>query len=418
MAVSPTQPGLTWVLFACFVLFPFKRSAELPLLIMAVGGVILIWKNHRILCRTSSAKVFTALFACIWLPIVTSLPDSYGPSKSIGTALSFVRLYLAGIYVIWILSQERQANFFARLLAILAAIWVADALIQALTGTNLLGFSPAGTRINGFFGETNPKLGNALPVIAPFLILSLRERPVLMLVAAIITGAVVILAGSRGGWVSYGVVCIWLIFSETQRRCVPLRNTAMVALLAALIGSLAVLQFPAAQQRLDQTLLLFSGDEEKVDQALSNRWTLWKGVATMVEAHPVNGVGARAFRYAYPRFSPPDDPFISHEQQSQRKTGAFYAHQIAAEVLTETGAIGLTGLGLFYWLLIRNWWRAEAQIRTRTLPFAMGLLAWVFPFNTHPSFYSAQWSIMIWLMIAMWCAILFPLTDKPHHASA
>jgi hypothetical protein len=39
----------------------------------------------------------------------------------------------------------------------------------------------------------------------------------------------------------------------------------------------------------------------------------------------------------------------------------------------------------------------------------MAALAWVFPFNTHPSFYTAQWSIMIWLVIAMLCATLLPL---------
>ena len=72
-------------------------------------------------------------------------------------------------------------------------------------------------------------------------------------------------------------------------------------------------------------------------------------------------------------------------------------------------AAGLAGLGLFYFLLVRHWRPGSQERRIQSLPFAMGLLAWVFPFNTHPSFYTAQWSVLIWLMIALLCASLLPL---------
>jgi hypothetical protein len=74
----------------------------------------------------------------------------------------------------------------------------------------------------------------------------------------------------------------------------------------------------------------------------------------MIDALPINGVDVRAFRYAYPEFAQPDDPFISIDEKSGRPTGAFYAHQIAVEVTAETGLIGLVGLGLFYALLVRH----------------------------------------------------------------
>jgi O-antigen ligase len=402
----------TWLIFACFLLFPFKRSVELPLLIMAISGAFLAYKYRDTLFRAQPVKLFTLLFACIWLPILASFPDSYDLEKSGGTALSFLRLYLAGLFVIWVLSDEAQASLLSKLLAGLAAFWVVDALFQALTGHNFLGFTPVGPRINGVFGEVNPKLGNALPVIAPFLILALRRHLALMLIAALLTGAIVILAGSRGGWVSYGVVCVWLVFAETRRRNVPFWKTGVVVLLAVAIGAFAAFESPGAKKRLDQTLLLFSGDETKIDEALSNRWTLWKDAFAMIEAHPINGVGARAFRYAYPDFAAPGDPFVSVDQASGQATGAFYAHQIAMEVTSETGIVGLAGLGLFYWLLIQHWRKAKREYRLRSLPFAMGAMAWVFPLNTHPAFYSAQWSVMIWLAIAMTCATLIPL-QKP-----
>lgn len=399
----------TWLIFSCFLLFPLKRSVEFPILIMTIGGGVLAYKYGRAFFREPAVRLFTLLFACIWLPILFSVPDSYDLNKSGGTSLAFIRLYLSGLFVIWALSTQNQAPLLVKLLAGLTAFWVVDALFQAATGHDFFGYAQLPARLNGVFGERQLRLGNALPVLAPFLLLALRHKPVLMLLAAALTGAVVILAGSRGGWVSFGLVCAWLLFSETRRRGVPLWKMGAVAALIGLAGTFAAFENPGAKQRLDQTLLLFSGDEAKIDQALSLRWTLWKDAFAMIDAHPVNGVGVRAFRYAYPEFAQPGDPFISVDEKSGRPTGAFYAHQIALEVTTETGLIGLAGLGLFYTLLVRHWRSANPERRILALPFAMAALAWVFPFNTHPSFYTAQWSIMIWLVIAMLCATLLPL---------
>lgn len=400
---------LTWLIFSCFLLFPFKRSVELPILIMTIGGGVLLYKYGRPFFQEPAIRLFTLLFACIWLPILLSAPDSYDPGKSAGTSLVFIRLYLAGLFIIWALSAHGQMTLLVKLLAGLAAFWVVDALFQAATGHDLFGYVQRPDRLNGIFGERSLRLGNALPVLAPFLILALRKRLPLMLLATAMSGAVVILAGSRGGWVSFGLVCVWLILSETRRRGVPLWKAGVVAALIALVGTFAAFENPGARQRLDQTLLLFSGDEAKIDQALSYRWTLWKDAFAMIDAHPVNGVGVRAFRYAYPEFAQPDDPFLSINEASGRPTGAFYAHQVIMEVTAETGLIGLAGLGLFYVLLVRSWRLASHERRIQSLPFAMAALAWIFPFNTHPSFYTAQWSVLIWLIIAMLCASLLPL---------
>jgi O-antigen ligase len=414
---QPTKPMtpilkaqyFTWLIFASFLLFPFGRSVELPILIMTIGGGVLAYQHGRAFFREPSVRFFTLLFACIWLPILISVPDSFDLKKSGGTGLAFIRLYLSGLLVIWVLSKQNQASLLIKLLAGVAAFWVVDALFQAATGHDLFGYAQIPARLNGVFGERQLRLGNALPVLAPFLLLSLRTKPALMLLAAGLTGAVVILAGSRGGWVSFGLVCVWLLFSEARRRGVALWKMGAVAALVGLAGTFAAFENPASKQRLDQTLLLFSGDEAKIDQALSSRWTLWKDAFAMIRAHPINGVGARAFRYAYPEFAKPDDLFLSVDKESGRPTGAFYAHQIAMEVTTETGLIGLAGLALFYTLLVRYWCTASPERRTLALPFAMAALAWIFPFNTHPSFYTAQWSSLIWLVIAMLCGSLLPL---------
>ena len=181
--------------------------------------------------------------------------------------------------------------------------------------------------------------------------------------------------------------------------------------LVAAVGLFAVFQNPGARARLDQSLLLFSGDEALIDRALSNRWTLWKVSANMVAAHPVNGVGIRAFRFAYPDYASPGDPMVNPDKTTGKITGAAYAHQIVLEVLSEAGFIGLVGLALFYAALVRAWQRASASDKTRALPFALAALAWLFPANTHTAFYSSQWSQLVWLLLALYCASL--LSDKP-----
>ena len=413
MTLSSKTHYFTWLIFGCFLLFPFKRLVELPLLIMAIGGGVLAYKYRDVIFRAPSVKLFTLLFACIWLPMLFSVPDSYDVKKSGSTVLVFLRFYLAGLLIIWAMREQNQVSLLFKLLAWLTAFWVVDALFQAAVGQDFFGYTPLFSRVNGIFGEESLKLGNALPVLAPFLLLALRTKMALMLLAAVLTGAVVILAGSRGGWVSFGLVCIWLVLAETRQRDVTFWKVGAVVALTGVVGAVAVFENPAAKQRLDQTLLLFSGDEAKIDEALSLRWTLWKDAFSMVDAHPVNGVGVRAFRYAYPEFAQAEDPFISVDDKSGRLTGAFYAHQIVMEVTSETGLFGLIGLGLFYSLLVRNWRSANQEQRSLALPFAMAALAWLFPLNTHPSFYTAQWSVLIWLMIALLCASLLPIRKDP-----
>jgi O-antigen ligase len=402
----------TWLIFACFLLFPVKRSIEVPVLIMTIGGGVLAYKNGRELFREPSVKLLTMLSACIWLPMLFSLGGSYDRKESGEAVLAFLRLYLSGLFVIWALREQRQVDLLIKLLGVLTAFWVIDALFQVVTGHDFFGYAQVPLRLNGLFGERHLKLGIALPVLSPFLMLALRGRPVLMTLAAIATGVVVLLAGSRGGWVSYGLVCVWLIVSETRRAGMPLWRIGTAVALIALVSTLTVFENAGAKARLEQTLLLFSGDEVKIDEALSYRWTLWKDAVEMIRAHPVTGVGVSAFRFAYPEYAKPGDVFMHSkavDEESGRSTGAAYAHQMVLEVVSETGLVGLAGLALFYGLLVRNWWQASSEQKSRSLPFAMALLAWIFPLNTHASFYSAQWSVMIWLFVGMLCAALQPM---------
>jgi hypothetical protein len=68
--------------------------------------------------------------------------------------------------------------------------------------------------------------------------------------------------------------------------------------------------------------------------------------------------------------------------------------------------IGLTGLMLFFAIWLHSWRHADSSRKASALPFALAPLAWLFPLNTHSSFYSSQWSQLIWLLLALYCAVL------------
>ena len=399
------------LIFSCFLLFPFGRSVELPVLIMTVYGIVIASQQRRTLMQMPAIRLFSLLALCIWIPMLLSFPDTYSVKKTGGTILVFFRLYFTGLFVIWALQDSQRIQQLIKLLAWMTAFWVADALFQAATGTDLLGFAQTPMRLNGVFGETEWSLGVALPVLVPFLILTLRDKPLLMVGAFLASAIVIIMTGSRGGWISFVVVCALILWSETRKRNIALWKMGTISALIAVVGLFAVFQNSGARARLDQTLLLFSGDEASIDRALSNRWTLWKVGVHMIEAHPVNGVGIRAFRFAYPEYASPGDPMVNPDRETGKITGAAYAHQIVLEVLSEAGVIGLVGLMVFYAALIRAWRRADASDKIRALPFALASLAWLFPLNTHTAFYSSRWSQLIWLVLALYCASL--MTARP-----
>ena len=394
------------LIFSCFVLFPFSRSVELPVLIMAVSGIVIAFQQRGKLMQMSAIRLFSLLALCIWIPMLLSFPDTYSVRKTGGTILVFFRLYFTGLFVIWALQDQSRIRLLVKLLAGLAAFWVGDALFQAVAGRDLLGFARVPQRLNGVFGETDWTLGIALPILVPFLLLALRNKPLLMIGTFIASTVVIILAGSRGGLVSYAVVCGLIMLSEAHQRTIPIWKVGVTTALLASLGLFAVFQMPGAQARLGQTMLLFSGDEVLIDRALSNRWTLWKTAANMIEAHPLNGVGVRGFRFAYPEYAQPGDIMVNPDKKTGQITGAAYAHQIVLEVLSEAGIIGLIGLLIFYTALIRAWLRAEGRAKKVALPFALAALAWLFPINTHTAFYSSQWSQLIWLLLALYCASL------------
>lgn len=390
-----------WLLLAVPLLLPFGRLGELPLLIGAIVGFLATLRAPRASWSTEM-KLATLLFSAYWLPELASAFDSVAARKSWLEVASDLR-YLPFLW--FACSVCREPGDASRLVAGVAAIlalWCVDALLQALTGWSLGG---AGTvdRLSGIFGDDNLKLGGAVAVLASFGLWFAwtRWRMRGLVFALVPLLVVVLLAGARAAWlvlaVAFALVC-WRALGP--RRGVLAAGVALLIAAAAGVASYAA--SPRFAARVDRTAAAFSGDNTAIDHALSGRLPIWHTALAMGAAHPINGVGVRAFRYAYPEHAAAGDPWV----QATTGQGAMHAHQLLLELWSETGAVGV-----LMWLLgaVTAWraWRAASDIaRERAAPASYALCAMLFPINTHYAVYSSFWGLLLMAMLGVWLALL------------
>ena len=389
-----TPVVLAW---SFLLLLPFGRSSELPMFIMAILGGMLIWRHGKAVVWEGGAKTFSLLSLCIWVPMVLSVPDSLWFQKSLSTALTFPRIYLAGIYLIWMLREDLARERLLKLSAWLMLFWVFDALVQAVVGHDLLGYAYP-ERLNGLFGPKNWKLGLTLAMLSPLVweYVSRQFAKWQLALAWLGTAAVVLLASNRESWIVFAIATVmWSWVYARRLGFNPFKLLVPIVLVAVVAGVGAYQVNPKFAQRVTQSVAALDFSYQSLNAASSLRVQVWNNAANVLEHYPINGAGVRSFRYAYPQFAEKGDPFISPDG-----TGVIYAHQLLLEVGSETGLIGLAGLLVFFVIFIRA---GRAVSIPHPLAWAawLGIFAWLFPINTHTALYSAYWSLLVGWLIAV-----------------
>ncbi|HEX3895391.1 MAG TPA: O-antigen ligase family protein [Rudaea sp.] len=398
-----SESGSALLVLAVLALLPVGRSAELPLWIGAVAGIVLVWRDRATLSKYAGAKLAIVLFACYWLPALTSAPGSIAPDKTWSTVAVLLRFLPFALFVCIGL---RRTIIWPRIVAASAAItvlWLLDAWVQIFTGYSIAG-AMSDERLSGIFGAGNLKLGPVLAVLSPFVFVAARERFGWrgLALAFVFQLMPILLAGSRAAWLMFGLVTLAFAWRETKSlgRFVALAASAAgIVVISAAVAWHASSAFDARVQR---SLLALQGSQHAVDEASAGRLRIWSTAARMFEAHPFNGVGVRGFRYAYPNFAESGDAFIDTVSDE----GASHAHQIVLEIASETGVSGLILWIIGAALALRAWLRAHAAARTRAFAPALALAVMCFPLNTHLAFYSAWWGLLFWWLLSLYCAAL------------
>ncbi|TAM58136.1 MAG: O-antigen ligase family protein [Rhodanobacter sp.] len=399
---SPLLP--LWLVIA---LLPFGRSSELGTLLCLLGVLLLFAREPRALQQHAGARLLLWLLAAYVGAALLSAFDAIMPGKSWSTVAGLLRYAPLGLYACFAIRRDSKLQTLYVAVALVLALWVADAWLQALTGWSLGGHAEA-ERVSGIFGAGNLKLGPTLAVLSPFALWAARRRwglPGLLLAFVLVLGPV-LLAGSRSAWLCYGLVALGFIWREANSLRRFAGYCAIAALLLALAGGIAWKTSARFDARMDRSLLVLRGTDRSLDIALSGRLDIWHASIEMIAAHPFNGVGVRGFRYAYPHYAPANDHFLVAESCGVGE-GACHAHQLVLEILTETGM-----LGLLLWLAAvalawRAWRRVGPAARARAFPVTLALGVMLFPLNTHLAFYSAWWGLLFAWLLGLWCAALY-----------
>lgn len=410
--LSPLLPF--WLVVA---LLPFGRSSELGTFLCLLGVILLFVREPRALQGHPGARLLLWLLAAYIGAALLSAVDSVAPGKSWGTVAALLRYLPLGLYACFAIRRGAKLEALYLAVAGVLAWWALDAWVQAFTGWSLGGHAEA-ERLSGIFGARNLKLGPTLAVLSPFALWAARRRWGIggLVAAFLLLLGPVLLAGSRAAWLCYGLVALAFAWREANswRRFALYCVLGAVAL--AVAGGIAWRVSYRFDARMQRTLDALHGTHRGLDEALTGRLEIWHDSLKMIAAHPWNGVGVRAFRYAYPQFAPADDHFVVAESCGVGE-GACHAHQLVLEILTETGGIGLALWLAGAALAWRAWRRADAAARARAFPASVALGVMLFPLNTHLAFYSAWWGLLFAWLLGLWCSSLFVPASLPAEQS-
>jgi O-antigen ligase len=409
-----------WVL-AFVALWPAPGFAEGVLVLGALVAIVKLvatrFRGGSALLSGPAWALTSVLFFAYWLPQLISAIDATNAPHAfykVATGLRYLPfLWLAASAVAD--ARGRRITFAG--LAVIIAIWTIDALVQALSGTSPLFWSldmlkqavqhrpmcsaaevAKVDRLGGVLGPCNLKLGLVLASLSPFALYAAGRRfgTLGWIVAAALIGVVVLLGGARASWITFALV---LLFSGW--RLLGWKKLAGVFAFGGVLLVVLALTTPQLHDRILRTANVISADEAGMDNALSGRSRIWSAAVCMVREHPVNGVGARSFRDAFPACDP--EPGVT---PAWGAGPAFHAHQIVLEILSETGVIGLllwlAGAALAW----RAWRYADSEARDRARPAMLALAVTVFPFNTHLAFYSTFWGGLTLLLAALYAGSL------------
>jgi O-antigen ligase len=388
-----------------FALLCTEHAFHYSIALLMLAGLAGLARSPRALVTDPALRTFSAAFLCLWLPMLASLPDAVNPAHAGKTALAYLHFWPAGLCIVLACRAPRLRCWLLTGVALVIGFWLADALLQLATGRNLFGHPPAGDILTGAF-YPKQRLGLVLAVLTPVYFLGVtwlaRRQPLAWLLLLPLF-LVILLSLKRSAWIMLAVSLAGLLWLSCTRPQGGLCR-AMLGLLLSLAlmvgGALAV--DPALRQRVADTAGLVSGDFAAMDRASSYRLTLWRTGWRIFEAHPINGVGPRGYRYAYADHAPADDFWLL------RGGGQTHPHQMLLEVGVETGLIGVAGYLAFLGLLLQLLRRATDETQA---VWAIAALAAAFPLNAHLALYGSYWSSLVWLLVALACAP--PLSTKP-----
>jgi O-antigen ligase len=393
-----------WLPVLALVAMPFGRSVEIFVLIMSLLGLNDLIRNQNQIRQNEAFKLFSVVFLLFWIPGLISIIDAVNIERSTKSVGGMLRFYLAGVFIISRIDTIQMHQKIGLSFAVIIIFWAIDGWLQASMGTDIFGLeSPSPFRISGIFDE-NARLGLMIMPFFSVAIFSLKKQygASWAIATGILLASTILLSGDRAAWVSIAVTLLLftILFGKRLFSLTSIQSAILLIILPIVV--ISVLSTPQFQQRVASVKIGFDGSYDSINKASSSRLPLWETAYRMFIDNPVNGVGVRSFRYAYPEYASSDDPFVDFSLPKQKQKGQTHAHQVVLEFASDTGLFGLIGYAIVLWIIYIKWLplaaRSEAMI---PLGYLVSLAVIFFPINTHQSFFSSHWGQIVWMIIAL-----------------
>ncbi len=152
------------------------------------------------------------------------------------------------------------------------------------------------------------------------------------------------------------------------------------------------------QNRVERSVAMFQGDTSGIDFALADRLPIWRAAINMFQAHPVNGVGPRAFRKAYAEHAVDGDVWVA------QNTSGLHAHHWFLELLSESGLVGLLLFSIIGFKLLGMMWRHRHHGHCWSASVA--LMAAFLPVVSLYSLFSSFWSLCLWWVLMVFFVVV------------
>lgn len=386
-----TKHHTTILLLSMLALFPYGTSHQVPMIILAMIGLISAFRANAQAWRSDEVRLFLIVYGALFFPLLIASFNAADAEHAWSTTGRYFAIFFVVLAVLLNGQHQRFSTPLLWGILVILSVWVADGLIQYFSGKSIMGDPLLAGRVTGPFYPDH-RIGIFLAHFAPFYLELIRRlsagRPWLWLLIIPYT-TVILLGGVRSSWITILMVFIaYGIYLAVIYR-ISWKRIAVLAMALVITGFIMTNLSPGLQDRLGRTAGLLTLDFDSWNHATSGRMTIWSAAVRVFADHWPIGVGPRGFTSIAMDAGYMDLDF-SH------------VHLFALEIPVTTGVVGLAGYLLTFAVLALAYLRLKKLKAALFAPWLAIALA-LFPLNAHWHFYGTFFTSMFWLifMIAM-----------------
>lgn len=341
------------------------RPWPLTLILLSAYSFVFIW-----LWRMNNGRarpvVHTSLDRPIFIFAALAVLSTVFSIYKHDSLYALVKLF-AYIGIYYLVVNEFDRRWTERVLYIVIAMGAALSCFGILQYAGLLGHSwwdpkefMAATFVN--HNHFSGYLELAIPVAAAFLLKRTLARKLFALVALMIMVTALILAQSRGAWLSLSAALLVMAYLMAKNRTGRQKKALILIALLIAVASLAFFSSDIISERVSGSIS--AGAE---GDSLATRLKIWQGTLDMIMHNPVIGTGIGTFAWGFPGYRPQGmTAFVN------------FAHNDYLETACE---MGLPGLLVMLWIIIVV---IKAGVRRKGLsPERLGCVIGVLSLSLH-----------------------------------